>query len=209
MNTSWWSINRLAFLPIPDGYHRELPNLKDLLNQDFKRVWTVHRLDKGTSGLVIFALTPLAHQNLSIQFEKRKIQKTYLALIQGVLPKDTLIIDTPLVINGDRRHRTVPNLLCGKPALTEIIKKKTSPYFTLVTAEPKTGYLHQIRAHLSFIGHPIVNDFLYGFKSLTNQYEFKVSRLMLHALSISLKHPFSEAEIVFESPIPEEFSFLD
>jgi RluA family pseudouridine synthase len=198
-----------GLLTIPDGYHRELPDLKDLLTSGFKRVWTVHRLDKCTSGIVIFALTPLAHRNLCIQFEKRSLHKTYLALIQGVLPKDTLIIDTPLKINGDRRHRTVPNLLSGKPALTEIVKQKTSPCFTLITAEPKTGYLHQIRAHLSYIGHPIVNDFLYGFKSLPDQCDFPAARLMLHALSISLKHPFSEAEMVFESPIPEEFSFLD
>ncbi len=125
------------------------------------------------------------------------------------MPKDSLTIDTPLKINGDRRHRTVPNLLCGKPALTEIFKQKTSHCFTLVTAEPKTGNLHQIRAHLSFIGHPIVNDFLYGFKSLPDQCEFPAARLMLHALSISLKHPFSDTDMVFNTPIPEEFSFLD
>lgn len=194
-----------GLLSIPDGYHKEIPNLKKLLESDIPRVWTVHRLDKETSGIVLFALNADAHRNLSLQFEKRLVKKTYLALVTGALPNDSMNIDIPLKVNGDRRHRTVPDFSEGKTAQTDIERIKTYQFFTLVKAYPKTGYPHQIRAHLQHVGHPIINDILYGFTPLPNDCGLIVTRLMLHALCISFEHPDSGKQMLLQAPEPEEF----
>jgi len=200
------AVNKPAgLLSIPDGYHKELPNLKQLLESEFSKVWTVHRLDKETSGVVLFALNAAAHRSLSIQFEKRVIDKTYLVLVTGVLPYSTFTINIPLKVNGDRRHRTIPDAFKGKPAQTDVSLIKAFRFFSLVKAYPKTGYLHQIRAHLKHAGYPVVNDILYGFTSLPPECNFAAKRLMLHALSISFTHPVRNETMLVESPSPVEF----
>ena len=93
-----------GLLTILDGYDTSLPNLRSLLTSQFGRVWTVHRLDKDTSGIVIFALSADVHRALSVQFESRKVQKEYKAFIQGLLSTETMTIDIPLRVNGDRNH---------------------------------------------------------------------------------------------------------
>lgn len=195
-----------GLLTIPDGYNSSLPNLRSFLTDQFGRVWTVHRLDKDTSGIVIFALTADAHRALSILFENRKVKKEYTAFIIGNLPTGQMTIDLPLRVNGDRYHRTIVDQVTGKPAVTKVKLLNVYSIYSLISAQPKTGYTHQIRAHLAAIGHPILNDSLYG---KPNAFiSDSASRLMLHAGKLSFTHPIRENEIEINSPLPAEMARL-
>lgn len=195
-----------GLLTIPDGYDSSLPNLRSLMTDQFGRVWTVHRLDKDTSGIVIFALTSEAHRALSMLFENREVKKEYTAFIVGALPTGQMTIDLPLRVNGDRNHRTVVDQVTGKPAETKFELLNEYSIYSLISAQPKTGYTHQIRAHLAAIGHPILNDSLYGkpnaFLPDTG------SRMMLHADKLSFTHPLCEIEIEINAPLPAEMARL-
>lgn len=195
-----------GLLTIPDGYDRNLPNLKSLLDNKYGHVWTVHRLDKETSGIVVFALTVEAHRSLSLLFEARNVRKEYRAFVSGLLESDNFSIDLPLRVNGDRKHRTVVNHLHGKPASTSVRLLNSGYDLSEIAAFPRTGYTHQIRAHLAAIGHPILNDFLYG---KANDYRVELpNRLMLHANKLSFLHPFLEHQVEIICPFPIEMTGL-
>jgi tRNA pseudouridine32 synthase / 23S rRNA pseudouridine746 synthase len=205
-------INKPAgILSIPDGYHPEYPHLRSILEPDFGRLYIVHRLDKDTSGVMVLARTPDAHRALNLQFDERSTHKEYQALIFGSPPWDTLEVNFPLTINGDRSHRTrvLPNK--GKPASTGFYVNTRWQQAALVGATPHTGYTHQIRAHLGSIGYPILFDTLYTPPDLRNHAEDfyrlmdfspDVFRPMLHAGQISFKHPVSGIEVEFSCPLP-------
>ncbi len=153
------AINKPAgLLSIPDGYNPALPHVAGCLAPLFGRCWIVHRLDRDTSGVMILARTPAAHRELNIQFEQRQVKKIYHAFVQGQPEWTTILVDTPLRVNGDRKHRTVAAPLTGKAArrISEILER--FPWGCLIEAQPHTGYTHQIRAHLATIGFPILAD---------------------------------------------------
>jgi RluA family pseudouridine synthase len=195
-----------GLLTIPDGYDHSLPNLRSLLTDQHGRVWTVHRLDKDTSGIVVFALTAEVHRALSMLFEDRKVQKEYKAFILGSLPLSQMTIDLPLRVDGDRNHRTIVDESNGKPATTIVHSLDTQNNYSLITAFPKTGYTHQIRAHLSAIGHPVLNDSLYG-KTIAFPPGIG-TRLMLHASKLSFHHPILNTKVEIDSPLPAEMAGL-
>jgi tRNA pseudouridine32 synthase/23S rRNA pseudouridine746 synthase len=192
-----------GLLTIPDGYDPTLPNLKSILSAQIGRVWTVHRLDKETSGVVIFALTAEAHRNLSIEFEARNVKKEYRALVTGEIVLENFCIDFPLRVNGDRRHRTIVDQKKGKPATTCIQLVNRYSECSEIKAFPLTGYTHQIRAHLFAFGHPIINDSVYNAGKLP-KLEL-LTRLMLHAHQISFSHPFTDQLTQIQSPVPPDF----
>lgn len=193
---------------IPDGYDKNLLNLQSLLKIRFPTLLTVHRLDKETSGLIIFALNNGIHKNLNSQFEQRKIKKCYLAITHNVPEWDVYSATFPLIIDGDRKHRTIINIT-GKNSQTEFKKVEINQEknLSLVKAYPKTGYTHQIRAHLSYLGFPILGDYLYshGLSPIQKAITKKSERLMLHASSITFIHPESNKEITFNAKIPFNF----
>ncbi|MCJ7624931.1 MAG: RluA family pseudouridine synthase [Anaerolineaceae bacterium] len=131
-----------GLLTIPDGYKPELPHLVGLLKDKFGKVFIVHRLDKPTSGVIIFARSMLAHKNINIQFQKRSVSKVYHAIISGKPEWDRHTIDIPLLVNGDRKHRTVINREKGKSAKTDV--KIIEPFrnYSLLEARPFSGYTH-------------------------------------------------------------------
>lgn len=189
---------------IPDGYHPDLPCLSALLTDRIGKVWVVHRLDKETSGLVIFALTSQAHRILNEEFATRQVIKTYHALITGLPAWVETTIDLPLRVDGDRQHRTVVDRAKGKPATTHITVIRTYLHTSLVTAHPETGYTHQIRTHLAALGYPIVGDALYH--SLTDRSKAAPGpRVMLHASEVRLMHPITGQPIHWMDPLPPEF----
>lgn len=190
---------------IPDGYRQEIENLQTLLKRKFSNLFTVHRLDKETSGLVVFGLNKESHRNLNIQFEKRNVHKSYQAIVHNIPEWREYLIDLPLLIDGDRKHRTKVNQ-SGKKAQTFIKLIETNDHKNLSHFEaiPKTGYTHQIRAHLTQLGYPIFGDKLYSIKLTKDQNIINSSadRMMLHATSIEFDHPESNEKVRFSTEIP-------
>jgi tRNA pseudouridine32 synthase / 23S rRNA pseudouridine746 synthase len=145
------------------------------------KVYVVHRIDRDTSGLILFCKDAESHRILSRQFEQRTVKKTYLALVQGTL-SDTVTVNAPLRQFGSGRMGVAAG---GKPSLTRITVESCFQGATLVTAIPETGRRHQIRVHLYHLGHPVMGDRLYG----TERPVGGIERMMLHATSISCIHP--------------------
>ncbi len=201
-------VNKPAgLLSIPDGYNPELAYLARLLEPRFGRLWTVHRLDRETSGVLLLARSAEAHRTLNLQFDRHEISKTYHALVQGVVEKDWLYINSPLRMNVGSKHRTIVDLTKGRPAITELDVVLRFAQQTLVAAHPRTGYTHQIRAHLFAVRHPILFDPLYGPGRHTDLpgLDPQAIRLALHAFRITLSHPTSGELVVFEAPYPNDF----
>ncbi|MDD5674588.1 MAG: RluA family pseudouridine synthase [Chitinivibrionales bacterium] len=141
------------------------------------KAYVVHRLDRLTSGIILFAKSAAAHRDLCMQFERRRVTKKYLALVQGCMQSD-ITINKPLRRFGSGRMG-IDN--AGQEAATEIHVVQASPGRTLLEAFPKTGRQHQIRVHLYSIGHPVIGDPLYGEKRPVGGF----ARLMLHAAEIT------------------------
>jgi RluA family pseudouridine synthase len=197
-------INKPAGLPtLVDGWHPEAPYLLSILKQRYTPVWVVHRLDRETSGVIIFARTAEAHRLLNRQFETHQVQKTYHAVVSGSPDWDEKEVRRMLRSNGDRHHRTVEDSTRGKHALTLLKVLDRYEDLTLIQATPRTGRTHQIRAHLALAGFPIAGDQLYG-DPKANRFE----RLMLHAYFLCFQHPISGKEMGFEAAYPEGFSSL-
>ncbi len=197
-----------GLLTIQDGYQKFLPNLLSLLKNEFPMIMTVHRLDKETSGLILFAKNPSAHRFLSMQFEKRSIKKEYRGIVLGVPNWHQKTIDLPLRVDGDRHHRTVIDFFRGKPAQTDVEVIENGSQMTLLQIHPHTGYTHQIRAHLAYIGNPIAGDELYLDQNKVNPSIKELQpapRLMLHAYSIEFTHPSQNKLIKLVAPCSDDF----
>jgi 23S rRNA pseudouridine1911/1915/1917 synthase len=158
----------------------------------------IHRLDRDTTGTVLFAKNALIGAILDRMLEERKIKRTYLAMTDGLLHKDKGTINKP--IGRDRHHpvrRRVSNT--GQPAVThfEVIKRLQKENRTLIRCSLDTGRTHQIRVHLSDLGHPLTGDVLYGGSNVLN-------RQALHAIKIEFVHPFTEETIVCHAPFLDQ-----
>ena len=183
---------------IPERNRQKTSLLKILSQARQEKLYVVHRLDKQVSGIILFAKNAETHRYLNRLFEQRLIQKTYLALVHGVIEGEKAVIDKPLRRFGSGRMGEDRER--GKPCLTEFTVEKRFADATLVKACPKTGRKHQIRAHFFSIGHAIVGDPLYGSPSLQKKYP----RLMLHALALRFRSPALE-DIAIASPVPPAF----
>jgi tRNA pseudouridine32 synthase/23S rRNA pseudouridine746 synthase len=210
-------VNKPAGLPtLVDGYHPEAPYLAGLLKKAYGRVWTVHRLDRETSGVMVFARTAAAHRALNTQFEQRQAAKVYHALVAGDPGWTEQRVNLPLRPDGDRRHRTVIDRHGGKSAQTELRVLERFEKYALVEAMPLTGRAHQIRAHLAAVGYPVVADKLYGdgrplvasdLQPLTEAApELVLERLGLHARRLSFTHPESGERLEFQADYPADFA---
>ncbi len=165
----------------------------------FPSATIIHRLDMATSGLMLMALNIDAHRNLSLQFEKREIEKTYRALIEGHPSENTGSIDLPLICDWPKRPKQKVCHEAGKNALThwKVIERRHDNT-TLMELKPVTGRSHQLRVHMLALGHPILGDQLYAPDAVISKSE----RLCLHAQRICFKHPTSTDMLVFEQKEP-------
>jgi RluA family pseudouridine synthase len=161
-------------------------------------LYIVHRLDKETSGVILFARNAEAHRQLNLQFEKRLVHKVYLALAHGVITDDWGVIDKPLRQFGSGRVGI--DAQHGRPSVTEFRVLERFEAHTLVELYPRTGRRHQIRVHLYSIGHPVVGDPLYGVRVIQSNY----ARMMLHAHRLAFRLP-SDGRITLEAPVPASF----
>ncbi len=200
------AVNKPAgLLTIQDGYQPQLPHLYAQVVQYLGQAWIVHRLDKDTSGLVLFAKTALAHQKLSRAFEQRQVYKRYLAICLGQPPWETLSVNRPLRINVGRRHRTIVDPAHGRPARTDFRILERFTNCALVECSPHSGYTHQIRAHLFAVGHPILQDPLYFSAAAPSPAKPPMQRLALHAAQIHLTHPLTLQPLTLQAPTPADF----
>lgn len=135
------------------------------------RVFTVHRIDRDTSGAVVFAKDAETHTRLCAAFEGRQVVKGYLAVVHGRFPPGETVCELPLVPDGDKQHRTIVDKYRGKKALTRFRLVGNAGNYSVVEALPETGRTHQIRVHLASLGRPIVCDPLYGVAARRGQTE--------------------------------------
>jgi 23S rRNA pseudouridine1911/1915/1917 synthase len=163
-----------------------------------ERPGIVHRLDKETSGVMVVAKNNAAHLNLSRQFKKHTIERRYIALVEGGVPFDEGVIDAPIKRHAlDRKKMAVSFSEEAKGAHTVYKVLKRFPDYTSVALFPQTGRTHQLRVHLSFLGHPVLGDRTYGKAK-------SFARLALHAMVLGFTHPFTGKFIKFTSPLPPE-----
>ena len=183
-----------------------------------RRVYPVHRLDKGTSGALAFALSPTTAAGLAAQFASREVRKVYHAIVRG-WPAASGVIDHPLAavrdayapVDGETAQpcRTAYRTLATVELPVRVDRYPTSRY-ALVELEPETGRRHQLRRHLAHVSHPIVGDSTYG-KGRHNRLfaeRFNVRRLLLACVRLEFRHPVSGEPIVVVAPPPAEFAAL-
>ena len=174
----------------------------------------VHRLDKDTSGLLVAAKTELAHEKLADQFRAREVFKSYVALVHGVVEKDSGRIDQPIA--RDPRNRTrMAVIRAGRGALSLYTARRRYDRFTLLDVELKTGRTHQIRVHLSWLKHPVVGDEVYneGRDNTVRDPQLKakirkLGRHFLHAEQLGFRHPTTDQPMKFKAPLPPELTEL-
>lgn len=174
----------------------------------------VHRLDKDTSGVMVVAKTETAQRSLQQQFKERRVKKTYLAFVRRVVKEDQGRIELPINRLKEDRKRMGVGRRGGREAATTYRVLGRFPEFTLLELHPETGRTHQIRVHLSAIGHPVVGDKVYGGKEerqkvngkkRTAKREVKAERQLLHAWKLGFFHPRTREWMEFEAPLPEDF----
>ena len=204
-------------LSIPDRYDPDAPVAASELRSDWGKLFVVHRLDKDTSGVLIYARSADAHQALSAAFESRSVAKTYRAIVRGSPSWDETRCELPLMPDGDRLHRTVITAHHGKASATAFVVIARYKDYALVEARPETGRTHQVRVHLSALGHPCVCDALYGDGEALLLSKLKrrwrgdpygerplLSRAALHALAAEFPHPATGALLRLEAPLPKD-----
>jgi len=216
-------VNKPAnYLSIPDRFQTHLPNVQGFLKEKFEQVFTVHRIDKETSGIMLFAKNETAHKAISQQFENRTIQKYYLAIANGRMHADTGVIDKAI-----GKHPGISGKMIisskGKPSISEYKVLERFKNFTSLEVNIKTGRTHQIRVHLDALGHPLAVDPLYARKAsfFLSQIKGKkyrrnanreerplISRCTLHAHRLELLHPRSEKPLSYSVDPPKDFSAM-
>ncbi len=206
-----------GLLTIPDRYRADLPNLYNLLQEQYGEMYVVHRLDKGTSGIVCFAKTAEAHRLLSQQFEARTPVKQYYALVKGV-PYDR-VGKIEIGLSSKKEGGMRIDAKRGKPSITAYEVVEEFGHYALLQATILTGRMHQIRIHFKHLGHGLVVDPLYGSPDGLYLSEIKrkrfnlkresderplLSRVPLHSYRLQLLHPISGETITQECPMPKD-----
>ncbi|HEX6087613.1 MAG TPA: RluA family pseudouridine synthase [Thermoanaerobaculia bacterium] len=187
-------INKPAGLVVQQRMHEPgEPFLHDLIEKQAGPVYLMQRLDRGTSGVMFFSKRSDLNVRLTRQFERKKIRKRYLAICEGELA-EAQTIDAPLarigaIKFGVREH--------GKRAVTHVRPLEATPHGSAVAIDLETGRTHQIRVHLSAIGHPLAGDWLYGTRD--------EGRPMLHAAELEMMHPLTNEPLRVIAPVPDDF----
>lgn len=164
----------------------------------------VHRIDKDTSGVLVIAKNNTSHGKLSDKLKDHDIQRVYIAVAEGVIPEDTGKIDAPVGRHPQERKKMAVNTKNGRRAVTYFKVLERFKSATLLELRLETGRTHQIRVHLSYIGHPLIGDPVYGRK----KQQYDIQGQALHAKLLGFIHPGTGEYVEFEAPPPEEFNKL-
>ena len=205
-----------GIIVIPDQHTPEEQTVAGMLKKQYGiKIWVIHRIDRDTTGVLIFAKNAAAHRSLSMQFEASEASKKYLALLSGVVEDENGTIDKPILISG----RDVSIDPSGKASRTDYKVLERFKGYTFVEASPLTGRRHQIRIHFWSIGHPLAVDADYGssdpilLSSFKRKYKEKqgteekplINRLTLHAAQLTIALPGKSEKTVFTAPLPKDF----
>jgi len=218
-----------GLLVVPDRYDRGEPTLVNEMTVRLRsegklagedRLFVVHRIDRGTSGVVLFAKDKDTHKALSTMFADRQVSKTYQAIVNGELANDAGRIDLPIGLHpGDRSRMTIRKRK-GRESQTDFRVFERFVFYTYLELQPATGRQHQIRVHLQAIGHPVVGDDVYGdgkgilLSELKRSYRRKsdreenplMGRLALHAAALEFTHPGTCQPVTVEADLPKDFT---
>ena len=177
------------------------PGLEDCLmarlRGAFPEALLVHRLDRDTSGVMVFALTPHAQRHLGLQFERRQVRKQYVARVHGRLEPREGTVDAPIAVDWPLRPRQRIDRENGREAITDWRVLRASDAESRVRLTPRTGRSHQLRVHMMSLGHPILGDPFYATGEAREH-----PRLMLHAESLRVRHPDGGRGLTVTAPCP-------
>ncbi len=187
----------MLVIPTP---HKEANTLTDLLNKELDErgvevnAHPCHRLDRETSGIIVYAKGKAIQQVMMEEFRKRSVKKSYITFVNGIVKKESSVITSPIYNRNKFRK---------EDAITKyrILEKRKA--FTVIEAEPVTGRTNQIRIHMKSIGHPLVGETVYAFR---RDYKLRFKRAALHARRIEFIHPVSGKKMSFESPLAADMT---
>lgn len=221
-NDDFLAINKEpGMLTIPDRHDDTQLSLYKSLNQQYGKIFIVHRLDRDTSGLILFAKNETTHKYLSQLFEQRNIQKKYLGIVRGSMPEKTGSINEPIGEHPVKKGMMTISKK-GKASLTNYEVLEDYGIYSLVQFEIQSGRTHQIRVHTKSIGHPIICDELYGdgkpilLSSFKKKYKLSqhdleerpiINRLALHSASLRFKD-IHQKDFLIEAPLPKDMKAL-
>lgn len=199
--------NKMVVHPAPGNYTNTLVNgllyhSKNLshLNGEF-RPGIVHRIDADTTGLLMVAKNDMAHLSLAKQLEEKTTKRKYIALVWGMIKEDTACIEAPIGRDVSNRKKMSVTSLHSKNAITHFKVLKRYKNATLIEVVLETGRTHQIRVHMDYIGHPVVNDPIYGRRKIIDD-----TGQCLHAKELGFLHPRTRKEMLFSSELPKCFT---
>ena len=193
--------------PAPGNYSKTLVNALMYHTNNLSTINTsirpgiVHRIDADTSGLLLVAKNDKTHNALAEAIQKKEVVREYIALVEGVIMEDTATIDAPIGRDKNNRKKMAVTSENSKDAITHIRVLDRYKDSTLIRCKLETGRTHQIRVHLNYIGHHVVNDPVYGYKKLID----KDFGQMLHAEKIGFVHPTTKEYMEFTAPLPDRF----
>lgn len=191
-----------GLLSVPGRLIEHADCLETRIKSKFSDALTVHRLDRGTSGIMIMARSKASHRHLSMQFQKRQTDKTYVAQVWGEVVEETGTIDLPLRCDWPNRPKQHVDFENGKPSVTHwrVVSRKNNS--TRLALTPITGRSHQLRVHLMSIGHPILGDAFYAQGEAFGDAFSAADRLHLHAETLSFFHPADGRRVNFKDDCP-------
>lgn len=199
-NKSGTIINALAW-----HFQHESSGDLSTVGEEFARPGIVHRLDRHTTGVMVVAKQDTAHWRLAKQFEERRVEKRYLAVVHGCMEPYADVIDLPLGKHMTHKEKYAVRWdPTGKPSITVYRVREVYEGYTLVELELKTGRTHQIRVHLSHLGYPIVGDDMYGGRAV----EGVIRRQALHAALLAFTHPITHQRVEFQAPLHDDMARL-
>lgn len=188
-----------GLLSVPGRGEDKLDSLSTRVQTAFPDALVSHRLDRDTSGLLLFPRGADMHRRISLMFEKREIKKSYVAVVMGKLEPVQGEVNLPLIVDWPNRPRQMVDAATGKPSQTryQALSYDAASNTSRVALEPITGRTHQLRVHMSASGHPILGDTLYG-----GNVDGRATRLLLHAHTLNFRHPVSGESLSLVSDLP-------